>query len=134
MAPNCAQLTREVDLHGLAGRGCSWRQPGKAPPALDNLDGLSVFEPRRHSSEIIAKVSHGCGFAVHDRLIYHGLISRQVGKADSLQKPLLFLTPYVFGTSRFTEDQMSLFTGTNIAQSAEGRIGPERGLRKSAIA
>jgi hypothetical protein len=37
-----------------------------------------------------------------------------------------FRTSYVFGTSRFTEDLMSLFTGMNIAQSVDGGIGPER--------
>lgn len=96
LAPDRTQLSGEVDLHGLARPGCSWRQTGKAPPSLDDLDRLSVFEPRRHSSEIIAKVSHCCGFDSHDRLIYHDVSSRQVEKAHSLQS-----TTTVSDTVRF---------------------------------
>src|SRR5579872_3128686 len=61
-APNCMQLTGEIDLYRSAGDGACGYQTGKAPPSLDDLYGFTILEPRRYPAEIVAKVSDRCRF------------------------------------------------------------------------
>jgi len=68
-APYLPRLRRPIHLHLLCFRFHGRNESGESSPALYNLDGFPVFNPRRNTPEMVAKVCDSCRF--HDRKIYH---------------------------------------------------------------